>query len=164
MSSDSINRKQLLTDLDRALRLASAQGAVFADAVAETVGINRTDMECLDVLGMNGPITAGRLAELTGLSTGAITGLVDRLERAGYVRRERDVNDRRRVIIHLEEQAECDIGLLFQPIISGMAELYSRYTDAELALVIDFTSRSTRLMQRETARLHDKTTGRAESA
>lgn len=164
MSSDAGGREELMTALARALRMASAQGAVFADAVADTVGINRTDMECLDILGLNGPITAGRLAELTGLSTGAITGLVDRLERAGYVRRERDLHDRRRVIIHLEEQNECEIGPLFQPMAEAMTKLHARYTDDELALIIDFTNRSCQLMQQETVRLHDKIGRRVERA
>ena len=81
--------------LDQALRATSAQSVLFSQAVADRVGISATDLETLDILVRSGPLTAGRLAELTGLTTGAITGLVDRLERRGYAHREPHPTDRR---------------------------------------------------------------------
>ena len=92
-------RAALMQELENAMRRASAQGAIFAKTVADRAGISSSDMDCLDFLNLEGRVTAGRLAELTGLTTGAITGVVDRLEKAGFVRRERDEGDRRKVFI-----------------------------------------------------------------
>ena len=83
----------------RAGRSVGNASAMLNHAVAERLGLDPTAWECLTLLFEQGPVTAGRLAELTGLTTGAVTGLVDRLEGAGYVRRERDPKDRRRVIV-----------------------------------------------------------------
>src|SRR5205809_8022909 len=94
-------RAALLQELEHALRRSSAQGVIFGQTVANVAGISPSDLECLDFLNLEGPVTAGRLAEVTGLTTGAITGVVDRLEKAGLVRRERDADDRRKVDIAL---------------------------------------------------------------
>src|ERR1700740_2764995 len=88
-----------MQELETAMRKSSAQGTLFAQAVADQAGISSSDMDCMDFLNMEGRMTAGRLAELTGLTNGAITGVIDRLEKAGFVRRERDETDRRKVFI-----------------------------------------------------------------
>ena len=85
-----------MQELEHAVRRSSAQGVLFGQTVANRVGLSSSDMECLDFLILEGRVTAGRLAEVTGLTTGAITGVVDRLEEAGLVRRERDDHDRDR--------------------------------------------------------------------
>src|SRR3954470_6475303 len=92
-------RAALLTELEHAVRRSSAQGVIFGQTVANVAGISGSDLECLDFLILGGQVTAGRLAEVTGLTTGAITGVVDRLAKAGLVRRERDETDRRKVFI-----------------------------------------------------------------
>jgi DNA-binding MarR family transcriptional regulator len=92
-------RAALMEELEHAVRRSSAQGVIFGQTVASRVGISSSDLECLDFLNLEGRVTAGRLAEVTGLTTGAITGVVDRLEKAGLVRRERDDHDRRKVFI-----------------------------------------------------------------
>ena len=92
-------RAALLQELEEAMRRSSAQGVIFGQTVANVAGISGSDLECLDFLNLEGRVTAGRLAEVTGLTTGAITGVVDRLEKAGLVRRERDEADRRKVFI-----------------------------------------------------------------
>src|ERR1700742_3029097 len=89
----------VLQELENAMRKTSSQGAMFAKIVAERAGISSADMECIDFVNVEGRMTAGRLAELSGLTTGAITGVIDRLEKAGFVRRERDESDRRKVFI-----------------------------------------------------------------
>ncbi len=161
MSSNWKNRGELLEILHRALRITSAQGAIFAEAVASSAGINSTDMECLDILYLQGPVTAGQLAGLTGLSTGAITGLVDRLEKAGYARRERDLDDRRKVIIHLNtEKTGPDIGSLYESMSQAMIDLHETYSNDELALVLDFITRSGEVMHAETAKLREKIASR----
>src|SRR5580700_8824106 len=98
MSRPSKKRLELTGALNLAMREASGLGVLFSQEVARRLGIASTDLECLDYLG-RGPIAAGELAELTGLTTGAITGVIDRLERAGLARRSRDVADRRKVLV-----------------------------------------------------------------
>src|SRR4026209_784701 len=97
MPKTSKARADLLKQLEETLRKVSAQSVLLSDTVAKIVGLNSTDLECLDLLEIAGPTTAGRLAEHVGLTTGAMTAVIDRLERAGYARRGRDVADRRLV-------------------------------------------------------------------
>lgn len=113
----------------------------------------------MDILSTNGPLTAGRLAELTGLTTGAITGVVDRLEGSGFVRRERDASDRRRVIVHLVPDRARKIGKLFAPLARAMAELSGRYSDEELALMLDYTRRGNAITLDHIARVERGGTG-----
>src|SRR5688572_25396763 len=92
-------RDELLKTLDETLRKVSAQSVLLNDTVAKLVGANPTDLECLDLLGLGGPTTAGKLAAHTGLTTGATTAVIDRLERAGFARRLRSMEDRRSVLV-----------------------------------------------------------------
>jgi DNA-binding MarR family transcriptional regulator len=128
---------------------------LFSQAIADHAGINSTDLESLDILRREGPLTAGRLAELTGLSTGgAITALIDRLERLGYARREADPTDRRRVLVHgVTEQAERELGSLYAPLDRATRNLTTHYSDAELALMHDFIRRANDLMLEQIARV-----------
>lgn len=143
MSSELPSREELRAALNQQIRTVGALSVMLSQTVAERVGLNSTDMESLDLLFVNGPLTAGRLAELTGLTTGAITGIVDRLERAGHVRRETDPADRRRVIIHpLPEKANREIGPLYAPLATAMEALYDRYSDEELGIIVDFLGKS----------------------
>src|SRR3974377_2038020 len=89
MSSKTKKRRQLEAALNAAMRDASGQGVLYSQAVAGRLGMNSTDLECLDHI-LRGPVTAGRLASLTGLTTGAITGVIDRVERGGVVQRQRE--------------------------------------------------------------------------
>src|SRR5260370_19239740 len=88
MSRKAKGGREVEAALNAAMRDVSGQGVLYSQAVAERLGMNSTDLECLDHIS-RGPLTAGRLAELTGLTTGAITGVIDRLERAGLARRQR---------------------------------------------------------------------------
>jgi DNA-binding MarR family transcriptional regulator len=103
-------------------------------------GISGSDLECLDFLNLEGSVTAGRLAEVTGLTTGAITGVVDRLEKAGLVRRERDEADRRKVFIVVVPQATAKIGQLYVPMQQAMHKVWSRYSEEELRLLLRFAN------------------------
>jgi hypothetical protein len=100
-----------------------------------------------------GPITAGRLAELTGLTTGAITGVLDRLERAGFVARDQDPSDRRRVVVRCTPERAPDVGPLFMPLRDGMIAFCERYTDAELRLILEFMQSSEAVMRAHMQRL-----------
>lgn len=146
-------RAELLGALEREMRNISGQSVLFSHAVAERVGMHPTDLECLGFLYESGPMPAGRLAEVTGLTTGATTRMVDRLERAGYVRREADGHDRRRVIVRPLLERGPAIATLFAPMQRTMAELYARYSDRELALILDFATRASAVAREQTARL-----------
>src|SRR4030095_6016206 len=95
MAKTSIPRAELLKQLEETLRKVGAQSVLLSDTVARLVGLNSKDLECLHLLAIAGPTTAGRLAEHAGLTTGAMTAVIDRLERAGFARRLRDAEDRR---------------------------------------------------------------------
>src|ERR1700743_790288 len=120
------------------MRRTSAQGVLFGQAVANVAGISGSDLDCMDFLNLEGRMTAGRLAELTGLTTGAITGVVDRLEKAGFVRRERDETDRRKVFIATVPENVAHIGRLYVPMQESMQKLWNTYSDAELELLLRF--------------------------
>ena len=133
--SRSKARAALLQELENAMRKASAQGTMFAKAVADRAGISSSDMDCMDFLNMEGRMTAGRLAELTGLTTGAITGVIDRLEKAGFVRRERDGDDRRKVFIAPVAERMMELARPFELMQRAMHKQSEDYTDAELKLL-----------------------------
>jgi DNA-binding MarR family transcriptional regulator len=131
-------RAALMEELEHAVRKSSALGVIFGQTVANRVGISSSDLECLDFLNIEGRVTAGRLAELTGLTTGAITGVVDRMEKAGLVRRERDVSDRRKVFIAIVPEALAKIGRFYEPLQKAVTRDWEDYTDAELKLLLRF--------------------------
>jgi DNA-binding MarR family transcriptional regulator len=131
-------RDRLLIGLDEALRKVGAQAVLISDLVATRVGINSTDLECLDLLQLNGPITAGQMSARSGLTSGATTAMIDRLERAGYVRRRRDADDRR--VVKLEVLAHCGshIAPLYEPIQKDLEKLHARYSNRELCIVVRY--------------------------
>jgi len=131
-------RAALLTELEHAVRKSSALGVIFGQTVANKVGMSSSDLECLDFLNIEQRVTAGRLAELTGLTTGAITGMVDRLEKAGFVRRERDDNDRRKVFIAIVPENVARIGWYYEPLQRAVTRDWETYSDAELKLLLRF--------------------------
>lgn len=170
MSSTQARREELIAEMDREIRQMSAQSVLLSQAIADRIGLNPTDLECLDALLRMGPVPAGRLAELTGLTTGAITGVVDRLERHCFARRERDTKDRRRVIVAANPEAIGRITPLYQELATGMSELLDRYDDEQLALIIDFVRRANQLTSEHIARLRaaaspdgERTTPRADA-
>jgi DNA-binding MarR family transcriptional regulator len=146
-------RPILLAELDAAMRKASAQGVLFSQAIAGRLGINSIDLECLDIIGLSGSVTAGQLAEATGLTTGAITGVIDRLEMAGYARRERDANDRRKVLVRALPAMERRIVPLFRSLQEAFGSEFGNYDDKELAFLVDFFARAHRIMIVETTKL-----------
>jgi DNA-binding MarR family transcriptional regulator len=134
-------RAALMEELEHAVRRSSALGVIFGQTVASRAGISSSDLECLDFLNLEDRVTAGRLAEVTGLTTGAITGVVDRLEKAGLVRRERDDNDRRKVFIVTVPENIAKIGRLYAHLQRAMLKEWETYSDAELRLLLRFMTR-----------------------
>jgi DNA-binding MarR family transcriptional regulator len=141
MSTASKSRQDLMAALEHALRDVSGTGVLFSQAAAERLGVNSTDLECLGLIA-SGPATAGELAQVTGLTTGAITGVIDRLEHAGYARREYDKIDRRKVRVRAQPEALQKATAVFEPMRRASAEVLSRYNDMELALILDFLTRA----------------------
>jgi DNA-binding MarR family transcriptional regulator len=131
----------------------------FHEAVASHLGMNAAEWKCLGLLDQHGPLTASRLAELSGFTTGAITGIVDRLEKAGYVLRARHPSDRRSVIVQPRNVRELRelVTPIFQSLGSAMAEIAGRYSSAELAAIARFFQETTEVLRNETAKLrHQK--------
>jgi DNA-binding MarR family transcriptional regulator len=138
----SDNRSEQLAALGDEFRQLATATVLFHQAIADRLGMHVTDHRCLDILSRTGPITAGDLAQRTGLTTGAITGVIDRLEKAGFVRRAKDKADRRRVVIEpVPERIEREIAPLFGSIARAMADLCAQYSTQELALIRDFIAR-----------------------
>ena len=135
-------RADLLKKLGTILRQVSAQSVLISDTVARHVGLNSTDLECLDLLTLAGPTTAGQLAAHTGLTTGAMTAVIDRLEHAGYVRRTRDPEDRRRVLVEALPRSTGQIQPLYEPFSAALKRLHDQYGTGELAVVVDYLSRA----------------------
>ena len=142
VSGPKKTRKELIAALHVALRDTSGLGVLFSQAMAERAGINSTDLECLDMVSLRGPLTAGALAEATGLTTGAITGVIDRLERAGYARRERDVEDRRKVMVRALPAIEEKLAPLSRPMERATNVALASYPDDQLELLLDFLRRA----------------------
>jgi DNA-binding MarR family transcriptional regulator len=141
-SSEDSAHIDVVRQVAREMRLMSSFDALFSQAVADRVGVHSTDIETLDLLNVLGPMTAGRLSQLTGLSTGATTRLVDRLVRAGFVRREPDDQDRRRVIIAPVPENLGDVGKLYVPLMEKLGAVWASFSDDELAVILRFAQNS----------------------
>lgn len=137
MSSKAKRRQQLQAALNAAMRDVSGQGVLYSLAVADRLGMNSTDLECLDHVS-RGPVSAGRLAELTGLTTGAITGVIDRLEREGLAKRECDPHDRRKTLVRALPAVTERVVPLFEPMERSAMAVLEKYRNEELALLLDF--------------------------
>lgn len=143
----SSQRDELIASLTGEWNRLGAELVLFAQSVADRLKINTTDLQCLAVLMSAGPMTAGQIAETTGLTTGAITGVVDRLEKAGLVQREDDPVDRRRVVVRAlpgDVLAARDPAVkdAFARLAAAASEQYEGYSDRELQLVIDALTRA----------------------
>jgi DNA-binding MarR family transcriptional regulator len=138
-------------------RLSTAT-VLFHSAVAEQVGVGATDMKCYSLLRQTGPLTAGELAERVSLTTGAITGVIDRLEKAGLARRIADPQDRRRVVVELlhDPERERAINQLYAAMGEAITKLLLSYNAAERATIADFLGKATAVMEAETKRLRSK--------
>ncbi|MFD0692117.1 MarR family winged helix-turn-helix transcriptional regulator [Actinomadura fibrosa] len=126
------------------LRMALQRGTMFTvllhHATASKAGMNVTDAQCVNALVLDGPQTPGRLAQLMGITTGgAITAVIDRLEKAGYVKRTRDPDDRRRVIVELVPEAVARFARYFEPIARGFHERLDGCTDEQVAFLLEWT-------------------------
>jgi DNA-binding MarR family transcriptional regulator len=144
----------LLEELSAVSRRYMASYALFNQAVADHLGLHPTDLQCLNLLTLEGaPVTTGRVAELTGLTTGSATRLVDRLERAGYVVRERDAADRRRVLVATVPEKIAEFGRLWERLGGNWSVLFDDLDESELALIIGHMRRTVDVSAEQVARL-----------
>jgi DNA-binding MarR family transcriptional regulator len=153
-SADPRSRQALIMQAALASRLHQNAYDRFEDAAAEYFGVNRTAMRCMDVLERAGQLTAGEIARQTGLTSGAVTALLDRLERAGWVRRLRDDADRRRILVELTDKAVQGAAEVYGPFVEGLAE-YDKYSEAELRFITRYIERGSDLLLEHTARIED---------
>lgn len=133
-----MSRAELSAELAKQVREQQIAYDRFHDAVAAYMGINRTDLRCLDLIDLRGRQTAGEISQVTGLTTGAITAMLDRLERAGYIQRVRDTGDRRRVLVELTELARKRGWEVYEPFAVQAGPMFGRFTDEQLATLRDF--------------------------
>jgi DNA-binding MarR family transcriptional regulator len=143
----------------RALRRVNLQGSFFGQTVAIRFGLSESDIETLEALIDMGASTAGRLSELTGLTSGAVTRVIDRLEQAGFVRRVPDPADRRRVIVEAVPEKVAAVQATLNRVGSASADEIGRYTDAQLALITDFLTRMEQITRDEAATLRENPGG-----
>jgi DNA-binding MarR family transcriptional regulator len=144
---------EALFSTGRALGTASA---MFNQAVAERLGLLPTDWSCLSLL-EQGPMPAGQLAKYTGLSTGAITGVIDRLEAAGYARRARDPSDRRRVLVEPVPEAVAGTMPVFAPMLADMGQMHARFRAAELEAIIEALRQGAEILHKHALRIRSNT-------
>jgi DNA-binding MarR family transcriptional regulator len=129
------------------------------EAVAEALGINPTDLRCLRLLRSEPATTPGRLAELTGLTTGAITGVLDRLDRGGFITRAADPADRRRTVITLDGQRGAEIGAIYDPLDQAISAILAGYDERQSQAIADFIERAGDAMAADAERIRAGTRG-----
>jgi DNA-binding MarR family transcriptional regulator len=140
-----------------AFRASGNLDRAFDNRAAEVLGVNDTDLHCLNIVENQAGVTAGALAAEAGLTTGAVTGVVDRLERAGYARRVPDPADRRRVKIEVTDHFYARADEIWHPVAAEWgAELSRRFTGEQLDHIIEFLGSTNEITRRHIARISDE--------
>jgi DNA-binding MarR family transcriptional regulator len=138
MNLSTANRTALHAELVRQIRRSIAGAILFNQKVADRVGLHLTDLQCINLLDLLGPVTPGTLAESTGLTTGGVTVMLDRLEKAGYVKRDRNPNDRRSVLVRVIERKLLKMNTLYSRMSSEVESYFSEISEADLQTVLNF--------------------------
>lgn len=154
-----MDKRQGVDGVVKALRRVNFQGSIFGQSVAIRLGLSESDIDALELLIDTGAATAGKLSEVMGLTTGAVTRVVDRLEQAGYVRRTADPADRRRVVVEVVPERIATVTSLLDSLERAAAEEVGRYSSEELELINGFLGRMADLTQTEAARLRTSPEG-----
>ena len=153
----SPERLQLYAEIGDEVRANQRATDAVDELLAESLGINRTDARCMDALEQHGRMSAGDLAQESRLTTGAITAVIDRLERAGLARRVPDPVDRRRVLVEPTEKAlEFANELMVEPMRRLYVPMAERYSDDDLQLILDFTRQGREIQERHADWLRDR--------
>ena len=154
----SDERQELISRLEQEMSAQSAWTLLCHDTIASRLGLNTTDHKCLELIvrgaKLREPVTPGQIAKETYLTTGAVTGVLDRLEQAGFVQRLHDPEDRRRVILRPDmEKIHADVMPKFDELSCRFQELCDQYTDDELRLLIGFAQEAQVLLRDATEAL-----------
>jgi DNA-binding MarR family transcriptional regulator len=141
--SMSRHRRDMLRCLGRAVEDNGNTNVLLVHAIAQHIGLSAVEFECWSLISQHGPFTAGELAKRCRITTGGMTGMIDRLERRDYVRRQADPNDRRRVLVEAVDnksvrQAVMKGRELYAPLQKAFNELIASYTDEQLSFIIEF--------------------------
>lgn len=157
MSSESPRgrREELFQALGNEIRASQNRTERFDGSVCDLLGINRSDNTALDLIDRAGSLAAGELARQLGLTTGAVTALIDRLEKLGYVRRVPDPNDRRRVLLELTDLSKRIGELIYGPVAQEFRQIARRYTVKDLEVILDFIQIGNAQADRRQARLRE---------
>lgn len=153
MSSDNRVNSALLESLTHRLQRYGMRSVLFQQNMAQKIGVSHTDLKSAEILNETGPITAGELSKITGLSTGSVTALINRLEKSGYVKRERDQLDGRKVMIIPIPERQEQIKSHYQSLSMATKELCSAYNEQELILINQFVEEITKIMDKENDKL-----------
>jgi DNA-binding MarR family transcriptional regulator len=160
----SRHKRELFDALIDEVQRSQEATARFDEAVADAAGVNRTDLRCLDVLRREGSVTAGRLAEATGLTSGAMTTALDRLERAGLARRVRDTADRRRVLVEITPEAMRAAMHYYGEHMAFAERLYRRYNQAQIELLLEFVRDDREFNEQQAVRMEEQNRARGSKA
>jgi DNA-binding MarR family transcriptional regulator len=156
-------KRSALATLSHEVRGWQADQEIFDSAVAELAGLNRTAWRCLDILGTRGPMTAGQLAQAAHLTTGAVTAIVDQLEAEGLARRDRDRDDRRRVILKVTDEVRRRGAPVYGPLIADSLKALGSFDLEQLQTIVEFVRRERDLLAKHTDRVHKMLAERARS-
>jgi DNA-binding MarR family transcriptional regulator len=153
-----MNREEKIRTIVESFREMSTETIMFHQAVADELGLYITDHKCMDIIHRFGAMPAGRLGEMTGLTTGAITGMIDRLEKAGYVRRANDPKDRRKTIVEpiRNKKLERKVEMIFTPLHERMHKFLASYSDSELTFLLDAMTKLIEQIREESNRLRSQ--------
>jgi DNA-binding MarR family transcriptional regulator len=143
--ADAKAHRDLVARVGIAVRKMGAQSVITSRTVADRFGLHTTDLEVLDLIFLREQASAGELAEATGLTSGSVTALIDRLVNAGYVERCDDPADRRKVLVRVRHEAIEPIKAVYMIMQRHMFALWSTFGARDLEVIIDFLSRSTAL-------------------
>jgi DNA-binding MarR family transcriptional regulator len=153
ISSTESDRRRLTASIKQSLRALSIQLSLLNHQVGAHAGLNDVDLDCLDLIARHGPLSPTALAERAALHPATVTGILDRLERGGWVARERDPSDRRAVVVRVLRERIADLARLYGGMNSSMSEICAGYSQAELEVLADFLRRTVEAGRRATDKL-----------
>jgi DNA-binding MarR family transcriptional regulator len=154
-NSKKSKRRELLSRLWDLGRKISTQTVFLHQAIAQSVGLNATDTKCIDLIiaHPNGLVTAGRLSDMTGLTTGAITHILDRLERRRFIERVRDTDDRRKVFVRVRPESLEPLFPKYEAMGKAYMALAEQYRDTELQLICEYLQKTSEVSESELAKI-----------
>jgi len=152
-SDEQHRRKRLTASIKQSLRALSIQLSLLNHQVGARLGLKDVDLDCLDLIARHGPLSPSALAQRAGLHPATMTGILDRLERAGWIARDRDPSDRRAVLVRALRNRNPELMRLYSGMNSSMSDVCAGYGDAELETVADFLRRTVDAGQTATDKL-----------